>query len=154
LLDLWRKRASSDEWIESFCDLVKEWEPMGWAAESGQIKSGVGPFLQRRQRERSAYVAMTTFPTRGDKSVRAQSIRGRMALNKLYVPTNRPWYPDFRAELLSFPAGKHDDCVDSLGLCGQLLDRMLVGQKAKAPKPVVRDRYVKPESNDVTWKTI
>src|SRR5262245_12835683 len=25
LLDLWRERASSDAWIESFCDLVKKW---------------------------------------------------------------------------------------------------------------------------------
>jgi hypothetical protein len=54
LLDLWRQRASSDEWVESFCDFVKEWKPMEWAAESGQIKAGVGPFLQRRQREREA----------------------------------------------------------------------------------------------------
>ena len=74
------QRASSDEWVESFCDLVKQWKPMGWAAEIGQIKSGVGPFLHRRQREREAYVFLETFPTRGDKSVRAQSIRGRMAL--------------------------------------------------------------------------
>ena len=89
LLDLWRKRAASDEWIESFCDLVKQWKPMGWAFESGQIRSGVGPFLQRRQREREAYVFAETFPTRGDKSVRAQSIRGRMALEGLYVPDQR-----------------------------------------------------------------
>jgi predicted phage terminase large subunit-like protein len=127
---------------------------MGWAAESGQIKSGVGPFLQRRQRERGAYVFLETFPTRGDKSVRAQSIRGRMALEGLYVPTNRHWYPDFRAELLSFPAGKHDDQVDALGLVGQLLDKMIVGRKAARIGPVVRDRYNKPEPMEVTWKTI
>lgn len=154
LLDMWRRRASSDEWIESFCDLVEEWEPMGWAAESGQIKSGVGPFLQRRQRERKAYVFLDTFPTRGDKSVRAQSIRGRMALEGLYVPTNRSWYPDFRAELLSFPAGKHDDQVDALGLVGQLLDKMIVGKKAATHGPLIVDRYVKPETNEVTWKTV
>ena len=91
LLDLWRRQAAADRWVESFCDLVKQWSPMGWAAESGQIKSGVGPFLTRRQRERQAYVAIETFPTRGDKSVRAQSIRGRMALEGLYVPANAVW---------------------------------------------------------------
>ena len=35
----------------------------------------------------------------------------------------------FRSELLTFPAGKFDDQVDALGLIGQLLDKMLVGQK-------------------------
>jgi predicted phage terminase large subunit-like protein len=134
LLDLWRKQAASDEWVESFCSLVKEWKPMGWAEEQGQIRSGIGPFLDRRQRERQAYCAREAFPTRGDKAVRAQSIRGRMALEGLYVPVNADWYPALRSELLSFPAGKHDDQVDALGLVGQLLDYMLVGQHPKKPE--------------------
>jgi len=134
LLDLWRKQAASDEWVEAFCDLVKLWKPVGWAEEQGQIKSGVGPFLTKRQRERKAFVFREEFPTRGDKSIRAQSIRGRMALDGLYVPVNAPWYPAFRSELLSFPAGKHDDCVDAIGLIGQLLDIMSAGQKPKPPE--------------------
>lgn len=138
LLDLWRKQAASDVWVEAFCDLVKFWKPMGWAEETGQIKSGVGPFLEKRQRERSAYVAREQFPTRGDKAIRAQSIRGRMALNGLYVPINAPWYADLRSELLSFPAGKHDDQVDALGLVGQLLDRMIKGEPAKEEAAPIR----------------
>jgi predicted phage terminase large subunit-like protein len=137
LLDLWRKQASSDVWVEAFCDLVEEWKPLGWAEETGQIKSGVGPFLERRMRDRHTYTAREQFPTRGDKSIRAQSIRGRMALQGLYVPMNAKWYPDLRSELLSFPAGKHDDQVDALGLIGQILDRMLKGQAPKAEvKPI------------------
>jgi predicted phage terminase large subunit-like protein len=111
-----------------------EWKPIGWAEEQGQIRAGVGPYLDRRQRERKAFVARQAFPMRGDKAVRAQSIRGRMALEGLYIPTHAPWLPDFRAELLSFPAGKHDDQVDALGLIGQLLDKMLTGQKPAEPK--------------------
>jgi DNA invertase Pin-like site-specific DNA recombinase len=48
-------------------------------------------------------------------------------------PTHRGWYPGLRSELLSFPAGKHDDQVDALGLVGQLLDQMVPGQKPKEP---------------------
>ena len=51
LLDLWRRRAAADEWVEAFCDLVLTWWPIGWAEEQGQIRSGVGPFLARRMRE-------------------------------------------------------------------------------------------------------
>ena len=103
-------------------------KPLEWAAEAGQIKASIGPYLDRRMRERGAYVVGKVFPSRFDKAVRAQSIRGRMALNGLHVPTNAPWYPAFRSELLTFPAGKYDDQVDALGLIGQLLDQMMPGQ--------------------------
>jgi hypothetical protein len=62
VLDVWRKQASSDEWIEAFCDLVVEWKPIGWAEEQGQIKSGLGPFINQRSRERKAYVSRDAFP--------------------------------------------------------------------------------------------
>lgn len=132
LLDLWRGQTQGDVWIDAFCDMVKQWSPQGWAEETGQIKAAIGPFLERRMRERQAYVYRQQFPTRGDKSVRAQSIRGRMALDGLYVPMGAGWYPAFRSELLSFPAGKHDDQVDALGLVGQLLDDMFTRKKSKA----------------------
>lgn len=133
LLDLWRGQTASDTWIEEYCNLIARWKPIGAAEETGQIRAGVGPFLDRRMRERKTFVARTQFPTRGDKGVRAQSIRGRMALNGLYLPADAPWRADFEAELMSFPAGKHDDQVDALGLLGQLLDKMSAGERPKAP---------------------
>jgi predicted phage terminase large subunit-like protein len=141
LLDLWRKQAASSEWVEAFCDLVLKWQPVGWAEEQGQIRAGIGPFLDRRQRERRAWCARESFPTRGDKSVRAQSIRGRMQLDGLYVPANAPWYPAFRSELLAFPAGKHDDQVDALGLVGQLLDVMYAGDRPKQQIAEIHSGY-------------
>lgn len=129
LLDLWRGQAQGDVWIDAFCDLVLRWKPLGWAEENGQIKASIGPFLERRMRERGAYVHREAFPTKGDKSVRAQSIRARMSLEGLYVPVAALWYPSFRSELLTFPAGKHDDQVDALGLVGQLLDAMITRKK-------------------------
>jgi predicted phage terminase large subunit-like protein len=148
VLDLWRAQTSSDRWIEAFCDLVLQWKPIGWAEEQGQIRAGVGPFLERRMRERQAYVARAQFPTRGDKAVRAQSIRGRMELDGLYVPMRAPWYADFRAELLSFPAGKHDDAADALGLIGQVLDRMSAGA---LPKPPEKLRCANEMTMDEAW---
>jgi predicted phage terminase large subunit-like protein len=146
LLDLWRGQASSDVWVEAFCDLVLKWKPVGWAEETGQIKSGVGPFLVKRMLERGSYVARESFATRGDKAIRAQSIRGRMAMNGLYVHKDAPFLSDLIAEMMSFPVGVHDDQVDALGLVGQLMDRMSNGNKPKAekPKPIyaMEDGYV------------
>lgn len=135
LLDLWRGQTSSDRWIHEFCRLVKEWKPLDWAEEKGQISAGLGPFIEQEASRQKAYVNREQFPTRGDKAVRAQSIRGRMSIDGLYVPINAPWYADFRSELLSFPAGKHDDQVDALGLVGQLLDRMVDGRPIPKPAP-------------------
>src|SRR6516162_5900688 len=127
LLDLWRQQTSSNVWIEAWCDLVTKWKPAFWAEEKTQITSGVGPFITARARERQAYTKREQFPTRHDKAVRAQSIRGRMELDGFYVPARAPWLADLKAELLAFPTGKHDDQVDALGLVGQLLDKWAPG---------------------------
>ena len=118
----------------AFCSLVNEWKPNEWAEEQGQIKAGVGPFIDRMQRDHKAWVYRREFPTRGDKPVRAQSIRGRMALDGVYIPQKAAWLSDLRSELLSFPAGRHDDIVDAMGLIGQLLDHIIPGNKPK-PEP-------------------
>lgn len=131
LLDLWRGQASSDVWVNAFCDLVLKWKPVGWAEETGQIKSGVGPFLVRQMIEKQAYVARESFATRGDKAIRAQSIRGRMALSGLFMLKDAPFMADLISEMMSFPVGVHDDQVDALGLVGQLIDRMSYGSTPK-----------------------
>ena len=162
LLDVWRKQAAVETWVEALADLVHAWKPMAWAEERIQITAGIGPYLNRRLHERKAYLFREQFPTRGDKGARAQSIRARMATNGLYVPINKSWYKLFRSELLAFPTARHDDQVDALGLVGQLLDRMVT---AKRPAPKQRraewgyyrlnddavDRYVRSGSAAVNW---
>lgn len=156
LLDLWRKQAASDEWVEAWCDLVLKWKPLGWAEETGQIKAGVGPFLEKRARERKAYTYREQFPTRGDKAVRAQSIRGRMAMEGLFISPDAPWRADLISECLRFPAGVHDDQVDALGLVGQLLDKMLAGDKPRPDTPKRRDRYDDQDDDEAenSWKVV
>lgn len=150
LLDIWRGQTSPDIWVEEFCRLVKKWSPLEWGEESGQIKSAVGPFLSKRQMETEAYTFRRTFPTKADKAVRAQSIRGRMAVQGLYVDQNAPYYEAFRSELLSFPAGRNDDQVDALGLIGQMLDHIVPGESPPAkPTP---PRFIQDITLDELWE--
>ncbi len=66
------------------------------------------------------------------------------------MPTNAPWFAEFKRELLSFPAGKHDDQVDTLGLIGQLLDQMVPGVKPREPvKPKVDSGWT--SSHSIGW---
>ena len=72
-----------------------------------------------------------------------------------YVRQGAPWFADLRAELLSFPAGKHDDEVAALGLVGQLLDKINAGQKPKPPD--VTQRMPSSAFEEIpgdNWKTL
>ncbi len=114
LVDLWRKQAipaNGSMPIATWCGKLK---PAFWAHEHTSIISGIGPFLERRSIEPQAWTYREQFPTRCDKAVRAQSIRGRMSLSGLYVPAAASWLSDLRIELLPFPYGQHDDMVDAL----------------------------------------
>ena len=134
VLDVWRRQAAVEQWVEALADLVHVWKPMAWAEEQVQITAGIGPYLNRRLNERKAWLYREQFPTRGDKGARAQSIRARIATNGLYVPVYKPWFETFRSELLQFPSARHDDQVDALGLVGQLLDKMIVGKRPSKEK--------------------
>ena len=63
-------------------------------------------------------------------------------MDGLMVPRNAPWLADFRHELLTFPAGKHDDQVDALGLIGQLLDLISSGREPKEDKPKPKEHIL------------
>jgi hypothetical protein len=63
--------------------------------------------------ERHIYAYVKTIPSRHAKEIRAQAIRGRMAVKGLYVPVQADWLSAFYREVLSFPAGKNDDLVDA-----------------------------------------
>jgi predicted phage terminase large subunit-like protein len=138
LLDLWRGQTDSARWIDKLCDLILQWKPIEWAEETGQIKSAVGPFIEKRCRERGAHVYRRQFASRGDKAVRAQPIRGLMSMRGLHIAEGSDWYPAFRSELLRFPAGKHDDQVDALGLIGQILDAASTPGKLRPRLAIVR----------------
>ena len=84
----------------------------------------------------SAYVAMDTYPpaatSRSGRNHSGQDGARRVCTCR---PTRRG-IADLRAELLSFPAGKHDDQVDALGLVGQLLDKMVDGAEGRLSEPI------------------
>jgi predicted phage terminase large subunit-like protein len=150
LLDLWRKQTASNEWVESVIDLMDLWKTITWAEEAGQIEKGVGPFLTKRQLERKIYAVRKQYSSAADKAVRAQAIRGRVAMGKVYLPKRAPWAPVLLDEMLRFPAGKADDQVDGLALLGRMLDEMVPGSK---PKPAAEEpRGVSGMTLDELWK--
>lgn len=135
VLDVWRGQTASDQWVQVFLDLVKQHKPLMWVEEQGQIIKSIGPFIDKRMREERIYCRREQVTSASDKPTRSRSIQARTAMGKVYLPSKAPWLPAFEGELLSFPAGKHDDQVDAYGLVGRMLDELIA---ATTPKVAVK----------------
>lgn len=140
VLEMWRAQAESHIWVEAFIDLVARHKPLNWAEEQGQIIKSLGPFIDKRMRERKVYCRREQMASVADKPTRCRAFQARAAMGKVYLPHGASWVPDLLAEMTSFPAGKHDDQVDALGLTGRLIDTM-VGGRAPARREQEKSKW-------------
>ena len=134
LVDLWRGQTDALEWINAWAQMVRVYRPQIWAEESGVILKSLDPIIRKRMAEDRLYgTYRQQFSSAADKPTRARSLQARMQMGKVFfpAPSRVAWMADLLAEMLSFPAGKHDDQVDALALCGRLLAHM---QRAREPK--------------------
>lgn len=120
--DWWYGQTASDKWIESKCDLIIKHAPHIWFGESGVIRRSIEPFMMRRMQEREAYCRIEWLASINDKPSRARPIQAMASMGKVYLPKNAPWKARLLSQLLRFPAGKHDDAVDVIGLFGRGLE--------------------------------
>jgi predicted phage terminase large subunit-like protein len=85
-----------------------------YAAETVLIEdTGHGTALIQELRGNGLLHAIGIRPDK-DKVTRMSAQSAKIEAGQLRLPTKAPWLEDFRAELLSFPAGPHDDQVDAL----------------------------------------
>ena len=143
VVDWWRGQKTSDVWIEAKCDLIIKHKPQCWFGESGPIRRAVEPFMLRRMDERNAYCQIEWMASIADKSARARSIQGMASMGKVFMPKSAPWKGDILAQLLRFPAGKHDDAVDVFSLIGRGLEHIKPKPEIIAPKrPASRNAWM------------
>lgn len=116
VLDVARVRADFAAVLRFVEEMARKWNPKTIAIENVQYQAAVIQELLRR----------TKLPIRGirpdkDKLTRFMPIEARYEYGQVF---HSPSLPDFwEEELLSFPVGHHDDCVDALAyawtVCGQ-----------------------------------
>lgn len=152
VLDLWRGQTASDVWVQAWLDMARQWKPLMWVEESGQIVKSIGPFLDKRMREERVYTRREQVASASDKPTRSRSIQARTAMGKVYLPSKSPWLSDFTTELLTFPAGKHDDMVDAFGLIGRMLDDLIPASVPKAAPKAVPAGYGRPVQSSGSWR--
>lgn len=121
VLDVLRFRSDDgNAIIETVLDYQQQWGAQLLGFEDGQIWKSLASQFKKRCEERKIYPAYELLIPLTDKMVRANPLKGRMQIGKVYFPKNASWFATQQQEMLRFPAGKHDDQVDSLSWCVRL----------------------------------
>lgn len=145
---LWDKKPS-DEWVEWIIDQAKSYDVFTAFFEKGQLDAAIGPFLERRMRERKILFHLERFPTVGDKGKRAQSFRALCQLGRVRFPTFHAKWPAIKDHMLKFTGSGddlEDDFADMCGLMGQGAAQIL-----KAHVPSRQNNVVAPKVGTLAW---
>jgi len=142
VLDVHAGRWGAFELVEEILNFAKRYSPMIVGIETSQIEMAIGPLLSKRMRETNNFIRIERLkPGRRDKMMRARPLQGRMQQGMVRWPKGASWFHETQNEMLSFPAGKHDDRVDSLSWVYLMLDSMRTPYIPKEkPKPGWRDK--------------
>lgn len=150
-LDGWRGQTTADVWIEQLIDQIGKNRPLCFFGESGPIRRSIEPFLNRRMNERRTYCRTEWLVRGSDKATMARSLQAMAARGKVRI-ADTEYGHHLLAQLLQFPAGKHDDAVDMATLMGMAIADAHPALTTRAPvqKPV--DRYISPRNDNDGWK--
>jgi len=143
VIDVQRGRWDSLALVETMLDSYQTWNPAMTGIEAGVIEMSIGPLLMKRARERhlAGFGYEPLKPGKNDKVARAQSIKGRMQQGRVFFRAGCDITQSVINEMLRFPAGAHDDCVDSMAYIGKLLDHFAVPRAPKTkPKKSWKDK--------------
>lgn len=144
VMDVVRGRFDGFELVERILDLYEQWKPSIIGIEKGHIEMALGPFLEKRVRERGLFEAYFKDLKTGrrDKEARARAIQGRMQQGKVYFPRDASFSGPLIAELLRFPNGTHDDQVDALSWIGLMMTEFSTYQAPVVHIPSWRDKLI------------
>jgi len=135
VLDVFRfKSDDGNAIVEHMIDQYVAWDVDHLGVEDGQIWKTLRAQFEKRCRERKVYPSWEVLVPLTDKLVRANPLKGRMQLGKVYWPEDnaRPWVDACIRELIVFPNGKHDDQVDALSWAVRLT---LIHSAPRDPAP-------------------
>jgi predicted phage terminase large subunit-like protein len=109
--------------VEAILNLAVKWYSPGLILgfEDGQIWRAIEALLKKRMRERRFYPSIVVLKPITDKLARARALQGRMQQGMVSFSAAGEWYDSLKTEMLRFPAGAHDDQVDSLAWMAQMV---------------------------------
>lgn len=154
VVDIMRGKYDGFQIVENILDFADQWSPRAVGVEKGHLSMAIGPFLEKRVRERRAfqhYIQDLTVGRR-DKELRARAIQGRIQQGMVRFPRDADFTADLVGEMLRFPMGTHDDQVDALAWVGLMLAEMDTYHAPAIPNPASwrdkLDALMRPERRD------
>jgi len=153
LLAMRRGRWKTFQIVENLMALIEEYNPTTYAGEQGQIHHAVWPVIlqaMEAHKPKPIYISVdeTLVPIQ-DKEVRARPLQARTQRGKFFLSFDTPAPPDDYnvavREMLQFPNGLNDDCVDMLAWGARL------AQNLSLPSPpVFHNRPTKSWKDDLS----
>ncbi len=111
LLDVWCGRVEYPDLKRQVVDQYNRHRPMAIIVE--EAASGLGIVQELKTTTKLPIIGAQV---RGSKEARAETITPYFEAGKVLLPAGKPWLEDWINEHLRFPAGKHDDQVDTTSL--------------------------------------
>jgi predicted phage terminase large subunit-like protein len=143
LLEVWRNKVEFHALKSIAVQLAAKWCP---AAVLIEDKASGQSLIQELQRDTRRPVLAVKVDR--DKIARAYAITPTCEAGRVYLPERAPWMDDFFDELMMFPAGPHDDQVDSMTQALQYLQHPADGWRELIEQDLeeaVRDGRLKRE---------
>jgi predicted phage terminase large subunit-like protein len=132
-LDWWHGQTNALDWSEQIIRLCKLHKPAALIGEGDNIRKAVLPFLRRMMQDTGVYVMVEELPAGGaDKAAKARNFQAIQQNGLVYWPKVE-WAERVISQCVKFPAGKHDDAVDTCGVFGRYIDKVWQAPMPKAP---------------------
>ena len=123
----WRARCEYPDLQQAALDQFAKHKPDEIIIEDAASGSAVIQSLRRQ-----TPLPIRPFRPIGSKTIRAERVTPLFAAGKVLLP-NEPWTADWIEEHMRFPAGRHDDRVDTTSMA---LSRLMVLAQAQVPSEV------------------
>jgi phage terminase large subunit-like protein len=139
-LEVRRGRWGTKDIVSNAVAMIERHKPEVYAGEQGQIHAAVWPMIQAALDEKRIYISVdeTLVPIQ-DKEARARPLQGRTQRHKWYISYDENTRPEvydvLEREMLQFPNGVHDDCVDMLAWAARLAMNLSLPSMKAPPKP-------------------
>lgn len=121
MLDVIRGKFEFPELKARAIDAAQKWGANGVLVEDAGV--GTGLIAELRQ----AGISSIAIPAVQSKQVRAAIQTVKFQSGRVLFPKSALWLSELQAELLAFPAGRHDDQVDSIvQMLGYHIPRVII----------------------------
>jgi predicted phage terminase large subunit-like protein len=112
LVDIYREKLDYPALREAVVRQAEKYRPASILIEDTGSGSALLQDYRNHQLRGIPYPKPIT--PKGDKVVRMSAASARIEAGHVHLPRNAPWLDEFKAEILAFPHGRHDDQVDSV----------------------------------------